>query len=110
MLSTVGEAAQFIDANFSAPRSGDVDWKLAAISLEKAVSTDDFVLYAHATKAVGALLRPNTCSMRLEAMLAGYRPRPARPSARARWSGGECQRAKCSLAPKNCRLPEELAG
>ena len=57
VLSTVGEAAQFFNANFSAPRSGDVDWKLAATSLEKAVHTDDFVLYAHATKAVAALLR-----------------------------------------------------
>jgi hypothetical protein len=57
VLSTVGEAAQFINANFSAPRSGDVDWKLAATSLEKAVYTDDFVLYAHATKAVAELLR-----------------------------------------------------
>jgi hypothetical protein len=57
VLSTVGEAAQFINANFSATRSGDVDWKLAATSLEKAVYTDDFVLSAHATKAVAELLR-----------------------------------------------------
>ena len=42
VLSTVGQAAQFINANFSAKRSGDVDWKLAATSLEKAVRTDDF--------------------------------------------------------------------
>jgi hypothetical protein len=57
VLATVGEATQFINSNFSAPRSGDVDWKLATTSLERAVCTDDFVLYAHATKAVAALLR-----------------------------------------------------
>jgi hypothetical protein len=57
-LSTVGEAAQFIHANFSGQRSADLDWKLAATSLEMAARTEgDFVLCAHATKAVAELLK-----------------------------------------------------
>jgi hypothetical protein len=56
-LTTVGEAARFIHANFSRQRSDQVDWEHAANALEVAAETNDAERRQHATEVVVALLR-----------------------------------------------------
>jgi hypothetical protein len=56
-LTTVGEAARFIRANFSRQRSDYVDWEHAANALELAAETNDSAQRQHATDAVSALLQ-----------------------------------------------------
>jgi hypothetical protein len=48
VLSTVGEAAHFIRANFSLQRSQDVDWLHTAKSLQVAAETNDEANRTHA--------------------------------------------------------------
>ena len=56
-LTTVGEAARFIRANFSRQRSDYVDWEHAAKTLEAAAETNDDDRRRHATEAIMSLLR-----------------------------------------------------
>jgi hypothetical protein len=56
VLSTVGEAAHFIRANFSLQRSRDVDWLHTAKSLQVAAETNDEANRTHATRAIIGLL------------------------------------------------------
>jgi len=56
-LTTVGQAAQFVQSNFSGIRSEDVDWKQAANSLEVAAATGNPDRVEDATKAVENLLK-----------------------------------------------------
>jgi hypothetical protein len=53
-LQTIGQAARFLRDEFIGERAADVDWRLAAASLEAA--SRNLTLVKHATEAVHNLL------------------------------------------------------
>ena len=55
-LQTVGDAARFMWANFSAQRKSDVAWRHAAMCLEEAARYDDREYATMATVALEVLL------------------------------------------------------
>lgn len=57
VLKTVGDAAEFLHTQFTAVRSRDLDWKLAASTLQHAAETADEAAIGTATGAVILLLK-----------------------------------------------------